>query len=714
MLRGAGDRPRRGCRPCSSRPRSPAARRRASPSRPARATRRRAGSASASTGPGPLSVAMGTSGVVFAALPEYRADPQARVHAFCHAVPGAWHQMGVMLSAAGSLAWLRGVVGGEFSELTAEAERWEPGTEGLTFLPYLTGERTPHADPDARGAFTGLEIRHDRGALVRAVLEGVACGLRDSFDLVGGGERGRVSGGGARSELWLKIVASVLEIPLERLAVEEGAAYGAALLGGVAGGLWSDVHEAVAACVRTHSEVEPVPEWIEPVPRAAGALPRAVPGFAGNRGAPMTATRIRPPRWSATARAPLHVRAVDRRQPRPRSVRRADARAGSIPVDSVHKLAELGAWGVSLHDDDLIPWGVSAAERDRIVARFKARARGDRAWAWGWRRRTCSVTRHSRTARSRPTTAACGARRSARRCASSTSPPSSAPRSTSSGAGARAPRRAWPRTRATRWSATARRSTCSRDYVRRQRLRPALRDGAQAQRAARGHLPADRRPRAALHRDAQAPGDGRRQPRGRARDDGRACPSTTRSARRCGRASSSTSTSTGSGSAATTRTSASARRTSRRAFLLVRLLERAGYAGPLHFDAHSYRNENADGVWDFAAGCMSTYRALAEQAAHFDSLPEVQEALAAASTPELALASVDGDEAESAEGRGLGARRPGRARLLQRAAGPTARRRAPRRALRLTSRPACCLVGGPVEYWSRRREFASHARGTAS
>jgi xylulokinase len=207
---------------------------------------------------------MGTSGVVFAALPEYRADPQARVHAFCHAVPGAWHQMGVMLSAAGSLAWLRNLVGGAFSELTAEAERWAPGVDGLTFLPYLTGERTPHADPDARGAFTGLEIRHDRGALTRAVLEGVACGLRDSFDLVGGGERGRVSGGGARSQLWLQIVASVLEIPLERLAVEEGAAYGAALLGGVAGGLWGDVHEAVAACVRTHSEVDPVQEWISP------------------------------------------------------------------------------------------------------------------------------------------------------------------------------------------------------------------------------------------------------------------------------------------------------------------------------------------------------------------------------------------------------------------------------------------------------------------
>jgi xylulokinase len=214
--------------------------------------------------PGPLSIVLGTSGVVFAALPSYAADPQARVHAFCHAVPDTWHQMGVMLSAAGSLAWLRGVVGGEFGELVGEAEAWEPGVEGLTFLPYLTGERTPHADPDARGAFTGLSVRHDRGALVRGVLEGVACGLRDSYDLVGGGPRGRASGGGARSELWLKIVASVLELPLERVAVEEGAAYGAALLGGVAGGIWSDVHEAVDACVRTHGDIEPVAEWVEP------------------------------------------------------------------------------------------------------------------------------------------------------------------------------------------------------------------------------------------------------------------------------------------------------------------------------------------------------------------------------------------------------------------------------------------------------------------
>ncbi len=220
--------------------------------------------------PGPVSVALGTSGVVFTALDAYAHDPQARVHAFCHAVPGGWHAMGVMLSAAGSLRWLRDAVapGGEFGPLVAEAGPWEPGVEGLTFLPYLAGERTPHADPDARGAFAGLSLRHDRGALVRAVLEGVACGLRDSLDLVTElGARpsaGRVSGGGARSELWLKIVASMLELPLERLAVEEGAAYGAALLGGVAGGVFADVEEAVAACVRPHGAVDPVPEWIEP------------------------------------------------------------------------------------------------------------------------------------------------------------------------------------------------------------------------------------------------------------------------------------------------------------------------------------------------------------------------------------------------------------------------------------------------------------------
>jgi xylulokinase len=181
--------------------------------------------------------------------------------------------MGVILSAAGSLRWLRDVTGDvPFGGLDAEAERWAPGAEGLTFLPYLTGERTPHFDPDARGAFAGLTVRHDRGALARAVLEGVAFGMRDALDLVaslGGAARvGRVSGGGAKSDLWLRIMASVLELPLERVAVDEGAAYGAALLGGVAGGAWKDAEEAVGACVRTRATIDPVPEWIEPYKEA--------------------------------------------------------------------------------------------------------------------------------------------------------------------------------------------------------------------------------------------------------------------------------------------------------------------------------------------------------------------------------------------------------------------------------------------------------------
>jgi xylulokinase len=217
--------------------------------------------------PGTVSVVLGTSGVVFAALPAYAHDAQARVHAFCHAVPGTWEAMGVMLNAAGSLRWFRDAVAAEasFDELTAEAARWEPGAEGLLFLPYLQGERTPHADPHARGAFAGLSLRHDRGALVRAVLEGVAFGLRDSLELLRGlgvaPERGRASGGGARSRLWLEIAASALGLPLELTAVEEGSAFGAALLAGVAGGMFADAQEAARACVRVRDTVEPNAGW---------------------------------------------------------------------------------------------------------------------------------------------------------------------------------------------------------------------------------------------------------------------------------------------------------------------------------------------------------------------------------------------------------------------------------------------------------------------
>ncbi|MGH3002687.1 MAG: xylulokinase [Gaiellaceae bacterium] len=215
--------------------------------------------------PGPLSVVLGTSGVVFGVLPRYEADAEARLHTFCHAVPYALHAMGVMLSAAGSLHWLRGVVGGDYEVLLGEAAAWPAGTEDLLFQPYLTGERTPHADPDARGAFVGLTARHDRGALTRAVLEGVAYGLRDCLELLRalGFEAtvGRISGGGARSELWTSIVATVLGIPLERTAVDEGAAFGAALLAGVRNGTFADAHDAVAACVRVTGRIEPNAGW---------------------------------------------------------------------------------------------------------------------------------------------------------------------------------------------------------------------------------------------------------------------------------------------------------------------------------------------------------------------------------------------------------------------------------------------------------------------
>jgi xylulokinase len=173
--------------------------------------------------------------------------------------------MGVMLSAAGSAAWLRHALGTEFRTLDAEAERWPPGAEGLLFAPYLAGERTPHADPAARGAFTGLSLRHDRGALWRAMLEGVAYGLRDSLELLRAlgvdAQVGRVSGGGARSTLWLRIVASVLELPLELTESEEGSAFGAALLAGIEAGVFADAADAVGRCVRVRDRVEPDPEW---------------------------------------------------------------------------------------------------------------------------------------------------------------------------------------------------------------------------------------------------------------------------------------------------------------------------------------------------------------------------------------------------------------------------------------------------------------------
>ena len=216
--------------------------------------------------PGVVSLALGTSGVVFASTSSPLIEPQGRLHAFCHAVPGRWHLMGVMLSAAGSLRWYRDTFhpGQDYDSLLAPAAAIPAGCEGLLFLPYLTGERTPHPDPLARGAFVGLTIRHNEGHLVRAVLEGVAFGLRDSFELMKqAGQKEinqvRVSGGGARSLLWRQILADVFGAELVTVNTTEGAAYGAALLAGVGAGLWPDVDSACQATVRLTGSTVPQP-----------------------------------------------------------------------------------------------------------------------------------------------------------------------------------------------------------------------------------------------------------------------------------------------------------------------------------------------------------------------------------------------------------------------------------------------------------------------
>jgi xylulokinase len=215
------------------------------------------------------SVVLGTSGVVFAARSAFAPDAEGRLHAFCHAAPQTWHVMGVTLSAAGSLRWLRDATDPSlpFDTLMDEASAWAPGVEGLAFAPYLAGERTPHPDADARGAFVGLSLRHDRGALARAVLEGVSFGLRDSLDLITAtGARpttGRLSGGGSRSPLWRQILAATLDLPLERTAVSEGAAYGAALLGAVAAGHFPDTATAIATCVHVTDRTDPDPALVK-------------------------------------------------------------------------------------------------------------------------------------------------------------------------------------------------------------------------------------------------------------------------------------------------------------------------------------------------------------------------------------------------------------------------------------------------------------------
>jgi xylulokinase len=214
--------------------------------------------------PGIVSLVLGTSGVVFATTPGALIEAQGRLHAFCHSVPGAWHFMGVMLSAAGSLQWYRDALakGVAYDELLAPAAGITPGSEGLFFLPYLTGERTPYPDPLARGAFVGLTVRHSQAHLTRAVLEGVAFGLRDSMELIKGAglseiRQVRVSGGGARSALWRQILADVINIELVSVNTTEGAAFGAALLAGVGAGVWGSVVQACETVIHIEQRTQP-------------------------------------------------------------------------------------------------------------------------------------------------------------------------------------------------------------------------------------------------------------------------------------------------------------------------------------------------------------------------------------------------------------------------------------------------------------------------
>ena len=213
---------------------------------------------------GLLATSIGTSGVVFAHSDEPQFDPQGRLHTFCHAVRGKWHMMGVTLNAGGSLGWFRDALcpGVKFEELTREADGTPAGAEGLQFLPYLSGERTPHLDPQARGALVGLTLKHNRGHIARAVLEGVTFSLRDSLAIMQ--ELGvpvrhiRASGGGSKSPFWRQMQADVFGKPVTAMVADEGPAYGVALLAAVGAGHYKNITEACQATVKPAAETKPI------------------------------------------------------------------------------------------------------------------------------------------------------------------------------------------------------------------------------------------------------------------------------------------------------------------------------------------------------------------------------------------------------------------------------------------------------------------------
>ncbi len=228
--------------------------------------------------PGILSVALGTSGVVFAYSQAPLQDAWGRLHTFCHAVPDAWHVMGVMLAAGGSFQWFRNALGTEelarakaenrdvYDLLTEMADSVPPGAENLFFLPYLSGERTPHADPHARGAFVGLSLRHRKAHLVRAVLEGISFGLRDSLEIIRELKipvrEIRISGGGGKSPFWRQLLADIFGEEIVVLNVEEGPAFGAALLAAVGTGAFPSVEAACQASLQVVKRIQPNPERV--------------------------------------------------------------------------------------------------------------------------------------------------------------------------------------------------------------------------------------------------------------------------------------------------------------------------------------------------------------------------------------------------------------------------------------------------------------------
>lgn len=244
---------------------------------------------------GIVSSTIGTSGVVFAFTPDIKADELGRLHSFCHAVPGKWHVMGVTQAAGGSMQWFRNNLGAAEMELarltgrdpyeylTAEAETVAPGAEGLVFLPYLMGERTPHLDPQAKGVFFGLTSRHTKAHLVRAVMEGVTFSLKDCLALIEGlgieVREVRVSGGGARSRLWRQMQADVFGREVSVVSSSEGPAFGVALLAGVGTGVYASVEEACRATIRTSDRMAPIPENQKAYERAYDRYRRLYPAL---------------------------------------------------------------------------------------------------------------------------------------------------------------------------------------------------------------------------------------------------------------------------------------------------------------------------------------------------------------------------------------------------------------------------------------------------